>query len=477
MARVTRRLALGIGGAEIGASLAFVAINTWLLYYLINVARVPPLVAGSIFVAGRIVDAITDPLMGTLVDRTRRRWPRLRWVRWGALPLGAAFALLWWAPAAAGDAATWAALAALLLTSLLYTVVQVPVLSLTPDLVPDYDDRTTLTTIRTAFAVIASMLAVALPPLVVMGVVGGAELAASAPAGWAAMGVLFGVIVALGYLTLPRLIREPPAAREARGGRREAAWWTVARAPGFLPILVTFLVITVGIMLVNSLLPFALESVLLVPASQQTPLLALLFGTAVVSFPAWARLTTRVGKRAALTVGALVFAGALLGLMATGAGMGLSATTLAWTTLAGVGLAAVMALPWAMLPDVVEFDALRSGERREGLLYALFTFGQKLAGSVGVFANALAATLFGYQAGTALQSEATVRGLQLVLGPVAAALFVVAAAVVWTSPITRAGHAQARATLAAQGAGGDPVGAVPQAAAVDTAAAPRPGAR
>ena len=447
MGRVTRRLALGIGGAEIGASLAFVAINTWLLYYLINVARVPPLLAGIVFVAGRLVDAVTDPLMGTLVDRTRRRLPRLRWVRWGAVPLGAAFALLWWAPAAAGSAATWVAMAALLLTSLLYTVVQVPVLSLTPDLVPDYDDRTSLTTIRTAFAVLASMLAVALPPSIVLAFSGGGELAASAPLGWAWMGLAFGAVVAGGYLLLPRLVRDPPAALEARGGG-DAAWWTVLRAPGFVPVLVTFLVVTVGIMLVNSLLPFALESVLLVPAAQQTPLLALLFGTAVVSFPAWAWLTGRLGKRGALTCGALVLGGALLGLMHGGVGAGASPATFAWTALAGVGLAAVMALPWAMLPDVVEFDALRSGEHREGLLYAVFTFGQKLAGSLGVFANALATSLLGYVPGAALQAERTVSGLQTLLGPVAAAVFVVAALLVWTSPITRERHGAARAALA-----------------------------
>lgn len=449
MARVTRRLALGIGGAEIGASLAFVAINTWLLYYLVNIARVPPVVAGAIFVAGRVVDAITDPLMGTLVDRTRRRWPRLRWVRWGALPLGAAFALLWWAPAAAAEAATWAALAALLLTSLLYTVVQVPVLSLTPDLVPDYDDRTTLTAVRTAFAVVASMLAVAAPPLIVMGVGGGAALAASASVGWAWMGLVFGAIVTLGYLTLPRLVAEPHASLEARGGG-DAAWWTVLRSPGFVSVVLTFLVTTIGIMLVNSLLPFALESVLLVPAAQQTPLLALLFGTAVVSFPLWARVTARLGKRGALSLGALVFAGALLGLMGVGVGAGMSPATLAWTALAGVGLAAVMALPWAMVPDVVEFDALRSGEHREGLIYALFTFGQKLAGSIGVFANALATALFGYVAGSALQAPETVAGLRLVLGPVAATVFVVVALMVWTSPITRQAHAAARAELEAR---------------------------
>jgi glycoside/pentoside/hexuronide:cation symporter, GPH family len=455
MARVSRRLAAGIGGAEIGASLAFVAINTWLLYYLINVARVPPLLAGAVFVAGRVVDAVTDPLMGTLVDRTRRRWPRLRWVRWGALPLGVAFALLWWAPAAAGEAATWVAMAALLLTSLLYTVVQVPVLSLTPDLAPDYDGRTSLTAVRTAFAVLASMLAVALPPTIVLAFSRGSTLAESAPLGWAVMGAAFGSVIVAGYWLLPRFVREPPAAREARGGG-DAAWWTVLRAPGFVPVLLTFLVVTVGIMLVNSLLPFALESVLMVSAAHQTPLLALLFGTAVVSFPVWAWLTGRLGKRGALTLAALVLGGALLGMMRGGVGAGASTGTLAWTVLAGLGLAGVMALPWAMLPDVVEFDALRSGEHREGLLYAVFTFGQKLAGSVGVFANALAAALLGYVPGTAVQADRTVAGLQTLLGPVAAAVFALAALVVWTSPITRARHEQARAALAERDAAATP---------------------
>jgi len=123
-----------------------------------------------------------------------------------------------------------------------------------------------------------------------------------------------------------------------------------------------------------------------------------------------------------------------------------------------VGLAAVMMLPWAMLPDVVEFDALAHGERREGLLYALFTFGQKAAGSLGVFANALAAAWFGYVQGSALQAPETVAGIRLMTGPVAAGIFLVAAAWVWTYPITRERHAAAQAALAAAGGPTPPAG-------------------
>ncbi|CAN5731446.1 MFS transporter [soil metagenome] len=445
---VPRRVALGVGIAEIGASLTFVSVNTWLLYYLVNVAGVSPLLAGGIFVAGRVVDAVTDPLMGMFSDRMRPRWGRLVFVRWGALPLGAGFALLWWAPAQAADASAVVALGALVLSSLLYTVVQMPTLALTPDLVPDYDARTSLTSVRVAFAVVASMAAVAAPPLIVLGVSGGGTLATSTPAGWAILGVVFGAIAVLAYAALPALVREPARA-PAREAPTRPPWWTVFRTPGYVSLLAVFLVVTVALMMVNSMLPFALESVLGVPGESQTLVLGLLFGSAVLSFPLWNAFTHRFGKRAALTLGALVMGGAVWALVATAPPGAPGAVLLGWTIVAGVGLASVMATPWSMLPDVVEFDALQSGARREGLLYAVFTFAQKLAGSVGVFANAVAATLFGYVPGVAQQAPHTVAGFALVLGPITFGLFALAAALVWTSPITRDSHGRARLALRA----------------------------
>jgi glycoside/pentoside/hexuronide:cation symporter, GPH family len=214
-----------------------------------------------------------------------------------------------------------------------------------------------------------------------------------------------------------------------------------------------FLVVTIGLMIVNSMLPFFLESALRLPGEAQTLVLGLLFGTAVLAFPAWGRASEVWGKRAALTAGLLVLAGAVWALVVFAPPGAVGPLLLGLTVLAGVGLAAVMMLPWAMLPDVVEFDALAVGRRREGLLYALFTFGQKAAGSVGVFANALVASAFGYVQGSAVQSDATVVGLRLMTGPVAAGgLRVAAVFLVWAYPITRAGHAAARIELAARDA-------------------------
>lgn len=457
--RLPTSQAAAYGLSDMGASLTFVAINTWLLYALVNVAGVPALWAGVIFVAGRLVDAVTDPIMGVLADRWRASLGRLVFLRWGAVPLGAAFAAIWWAPPLAPGGAAAYGLVTFVLFGLLYSVVQVPTLALTPELAPDYDGRTALTSWRTGFGVVASMLAVAVPPMLVLGVSGGSELAAAGPAGWRTMAVVFGALAAAAYLVTAFVVREPPApalpaasspASTGLQGGLAGGWLSAFAQPGYRSVWLLFVVITVGLMVLNSMLPFFLESSLRLPGGSQTVVLGLLFGVAVLAFPGWSALSRRWGKRGALCAGLLLLAASVLALVVLAPSGRVSATLIVTTVLAGVGLAAVMMLPWAMLPDVVEFDALAHGRRREGLLYALFTFGQKVAGSAGVFANAIVASAFGYVQGSALQSEATVAGIRAMAGPVAAGVFVVAALLVWTYPITRERHAAAQAALAAR---------------------------
>ena len=435
-------LKIGYGVADVGASLSYVAINTWLLFYLVNTVGLSPLAAGVVFVAGRAFDAVLDPVVGAWLDRRRGHVRRTRLIAWAALPFGATFALLWAIPAGS----MWLALTALLATSLLYTVVQVPYMSLTPDLAPDYDDRTELTGYRVAFGIVGSLVAAAAPPALVMAVAPAPSLAASGPEGWIVLGVAFGALTAVPYLITAWAVPEPAAAIAAPPAfpfRVRDAF----RIHGFREILAAFIAITVGLMVVSSMLPFFLESALRVSPGGQTVVLGLFFGVAALVFPAWSFASRRFGKRGTLAAACVALAAATLAIVWGVPAGGLSAPLVAGACLAGIALAGVLLLPWAMLPDVVEFGELAGAGRREGTLYALFTFGQKLAGSAGVFANAIAATVFGYRQGVAEQSAATVAGIELMVGPVAAALFVAAALLALRVPITRATHADARRAL------------------------------
>ena len=451
-ARLTRRIKLGYGVADLGAALSYGAVNTWLLYFLINIAGLSPFSAGLVFVLGRLFDALIDPVMGIYSDRRKARWGRLPFIRWGAVPLGLAFAALWalalFPLAPAGRFAL--ALLLFMVFSFLYTVVQVPYMALTPELAPDYDERTSLSSYRAAFATFASLLAVAVPPLIVLAVAGGGDLASSSPLGWLALGGTFGLLTALPYLIMVATVPEPKRSVPAPGSSGPLREMRSAfGVHGFPSVFALFVAITVGVMVVSSMLPFYLESALRLPAERQPLVLGLLFGTAIVAFPLWTWVSERLGKRSALVLSLLLLAGFTLTLVWGSPGRGLG-FLLTMAALAGASLSAVLLLPLAMLPDVVEFDELSGGRRREGLFYALFTFGQKSAGSLGVFANALAAALFGYRQGVVEQAPATVAAIEAMVGPVAAGVFVLAAVLAWRYPITRASHARARAELAAQ---------------------------
>ena len=447
---LSRRQKLAYGVADLGASLSYNAINFFLLFFLVNVLELRPALAGSVLLVGRVVDAVTDPLMGALSDRTRSRWGRRMPYIWaGLLPLGASFALLWFAPA--GSQTTMFVLAALLLAlhTVLYTVVQIPYMALTPALAPDYRARTELTSYRIGFGTLASLLAAAAPPLVVALFEPGLELSQTSPASWQWMGLVFAAVITLSYLTMALGVREPPAIR-ASPPRRPPFWreaLSVFRSYGFTPVVLLFMTTTLGIGIVSSMLPFYLDAALRLTAEEQTLVLGVLFASAILSLPLWTRLAARTGKRLALGVGLVGLSIATLLLVAFSP-PGVSGYLMAMSVLAGIGVGAVLLFPWAMLPDVVEFDELASGHKREGLVYAIFTFGQKTAFALGVFLNGQVQELTGYQPGAAVQSEGAIQGIVTMVGPVAAAVFLAAVFWVWRFPISRERHEAARLELA-----------------------------
>ena len=442
---LTLRERLGYGVAEVGASLAYNAINFFLYFFLVNVVGLRPGLAGSVLLLGRIIDAVTDPLMGSLSDRARSRWGRTPFIWVGAVPLGLSFALVWLVPAGSGGLSFGVAVGLLALHAVLFTVVQVPYLALTPELAPSYRERTVLTGYRVGFGTVASLLAAATPPLIVAYFGGADELMQSSRSGWVAMGVIFGVVITLSYVLMALNVHEPAEREEVeektrtlRASFRDSL--SVLRVYGFIPITLLFMTVTLGLGVVSSILPFYLDVGLGVGASGQTVVLGTLFGSAVLALPLWSSFSSRFGKRAAFATGLAVLSAALGLIVGISPDEGLSPLLFTVAILAGIGVSTVLLFPWAMLPDVVEFDDWQHHRRREGLLYAIFTFGQKTAFALGVFVNGRVQEWTGYLPGASLQPERAVWGIRLTVGPVAAAIFLVALGLVWWFPITERRH-------------------------------------
>jgi len=164
--RTKAAYAIGDLGNSVGPG---TIIPFWYLYFLTDVARLNPALAGMSLLVGKIWDAVNDPLVGILSDRTRTRWGRRRpYLLWGAVPYGVAFALLWIVPPIRSQWLLCLYFALMyMLFDTAFTLVSCPYIALIPELTLDHDERTSLVTYRMAVSIGGGLLAALLFGLVI----------------------------------------------------------------------------------------------------------------------------------------------------------------------------------------------------------------------------------------------------------------------------------------------------------------------
>lgn len=107
------------------------------------------------------------------------------------------------------------------------------------------------------------------------------------------------------------------------------------------------------------------------------------------------------------------------------------------SVLAGVGFSCVQVLPWAIIPDVVEWDEYHSGQRHEGIFYSLVTLFRKVANSLAIPGALLMLEWTGYIPNSNLQPRAAIVGIVVILSIIPASLFLMGALFARMMPITR----------------------------------------
>ena len=164
--RPVRKAIFALGDLSTNTALAAFSL-IFASYFLVQIAGLRPLLAGLVPLVGRVLDAITDPLMGRISDGTRWRWGRRRpWMLLGAVPYGISFAMVWADPGIAsewGRFVYYAVVYCLVMVST--TVLSVPYLALIPEMALQYDARTSLNTYRAVGANLGIFAALAIRPV------------------------------------------------------------------------------------------------------------------------------------------------------------------------------------------------------------------------------------------------------------------------------------------------------------------------
>ena len=375
-------------------SLAVVGIPVYVYIpkFYTDVVGVNIAALGYILFSVRIFDALTDPAIGYLSDRTRTRMGRRRpYLAVGSIFVAATMLMLFSPPRVSVLLETVWFAGCIYALFLCWTVVVVPYESLGPEITFDYDERTGLFGLRDGF-LIAGTLAAASSPALVQWLFGLADDPDGERAKFFWIAVIYAPLLIGSCWWCVLAVREMPQRFESGvagifGGLRQ-----ITRNRPFMILLSAYTVSAVGNNLPATLILYYVEYVL--KSQMADAFLLLYFVTGIVFLPGWIVIARRSGKKAAWLASMAVNTGAFIGVFFLGPGDAAIYGVLVF--LSGVGFGATLAIPSAIQADVIDYDELLTGERREGQYIGLWSIAKKLSAAVGVGAGLAVLGMAGY---------------------------------------------------------------------------------
>ena len=363
---------------------------------------------GIILTAGRVIEAVDDPIIGWWSDRTRSRWGRrIPFVLFGTPFYALFFALLWLTPG--GDSSYVNAIYLFVVLELFFlatTLTGGPYEALLPEIAPGHRDRMSVVAWQFYFGIAGAVAGLVLSGLI------------KDQVGFFAMGAIFATL-ALGsrYTGLAGVWKHAPRETPAADIVLRDAFTATLRNRQFLYFLPTFVFYQLSVSMVTSWLPFFVTEVL--ERENEGTITSVLTAVALLAmvlsaFALW-KLGDRKGKRwvySACLLGTAVYMPflAFAGFLPLAPKL---AQGVAFAFLAGIPMAGVNLLPRAITADITDYDHIRTGMRREGMFYATQNLFEKIGSSFSPLALAIVLRLG--------DTTANPLGLRLV-GPVAGAI-------------------------------------------------------
>ena len=390
MDRLRTRTKIIFGSADLFGGGAFNLIGFFYLIFLTDVLQISPALAGVVVSVSKLWDAISDPLMGVLTDRTRTRIGRRRPYFFAAFfTVFVAVAVLWYPADIAAESARFAyALISYLLFSTVSTSVMIPYLSMQPELTPDYQERTSLNVFKMAFSFLGGIIAAVVP----MKIVGAYE---DLRHGWTAMALIFAAFYALPWLGLALHLKE-------HDNRSDPPPPKFSLSDFVAPLKIRTFRILIGIYLgafltmdiMSSVIAYFMTYVYGRP-DQLSTLLGALIVSQLAFLPLMSRLTRRWDKNKVLTVCAAVWivSVSIIAFMPAGAPMGV---LIGLAVVTAFGVCGSMVLPWTMYPDTTDVGRLTTGRDGAGSFSGLMTFFRKAAQSLALLLVGFFLQLAGY---------------------------------------------------------------------------------
>jgi GPH family glycoside/pentoside/hexuronide:cation symporter len=382
------------GSGDWGISSIGMMRSIFLAIYLTDIVGLEPRLASFGALVGVVWDAVNDPIVGIISDRLNTRWGRRRpFLLWFAIPFGLSFVILWSAPDWDNQIALLAYVTfSFMIADTLQTLISVPFLSLTPELTPDYDERTTLTSFRSFFQLVGALTVVIAAPAIIDMVLarGGTQ-----QQGFMLVGAIFGFIGAIPLLLLGIFVRETSTPEQHEStpfhetlntawdnipfrfavGIHMLNWSAVDMVAVTFPYFLLYWVAHGDFLASIRLFGFDL--------AYESAFFGILMFVCILFVPFWLWLSRIRNKREAYALGMTFWV--VVTFMMYSVQPGQTGYLLVIAALAGIGVSAAYTLPDSMFADVIEWHELRTGRRQEGIYYGIRTLIRKLTGALVIF--------------------------------------------------------------------------------------------
>ena len=454
---VSTKLFYGFGSIAYGAKDG--AFKSFLLIYYNQVIGVPAGLVASAILLALVADSLLDPLIGQISDGLRSRWGRRHpFMYASALPTAGSFLLLFMPPENWSQPALFAYIVVVsILVRSFIALYEIPSSALGPELSTDYDERTSIMAYRYMFAIVGGSILYIVTLKVFLQPEPGYPTGLLNPNGWWRYALTAAIVMALSILisaagTHSRIPSfRKPVDRPRRSLAAIVAEMRQTLGHGSFLALMGYGVIKFTGTGVVSALALYFATYWWKLTSSQIALLALdaLIGS-LLALPLAPRLSKWLGKKRAailmlavtVALGLLPFGLRMAGLFPVNGSPQLVPTLLAIQTLYWTCGVISVILITAMLSDVIEDSAVKTGRRAEGLFFAANSIVQKCVSGLGVFVSGLllAAVQFPKGADPRTIDPAVVTKLVLIYAPTLVVLYGVGMACLLGYRITRAQH-------------------------------------
>ncbi|MBD2538104.1 MFS transporter [Coleofasciculus sp. FACHB-SPT36] len=450
--KLSTKLAYGAG--DVGAAITANIGVFYTAYFLTDVAGIAAGLATWILLIGKVWDAVNDPVVGVLSDRTNSpRWGRrLPWMLYGAIPFGITFFLQWLVPRfSANDSANqwglfWYYIVISILFNSFYTAVNLPYTALTPELTQDYNERTNLNSYRFAFSIGGSIVSV-----IVFGIIA-ALIPSDRIQQYLVMGVVCAILSVLPIYwciwgtrdrILARAAQNPTFEQPVSLPILEQVRIVLSNRP-FLYVVGIYLCSWLAVQVTAAIIPYFVLSWMRLSDAVVAQVILAVQGTALLMLFIWSKLSQRYGKKAVYFMGMSVWIIAQAGLFFLQPGQ--IAFMYVLGLMAGFGVSTAYLIPWSMLPDVIELDELKTGQRREGIFYSFMVFLQKVSLAVAVALVLKSLEWNQYIRSTPenlapIQPDSALLAIRIAIGPLPTIALICGLILAYFYPLTREVHA------------------------------------